>query len=678
MTVEVSLSGTFLLEETSMFNPEKLSSHPDVYNVTDKTLTLRYEFRIKLFHAWKSKHGTKAVRKLLTDNGFTEDLVGPNYHLTVAGTFRNGGFPVPRGLEYRKDETLPEISPLVVSGKFTYSNEGGNWTIDPTPAFLSELSVQYGNKPLEEIIEDFCIDERDVGSRRMLRIDKILKNKSSIDIPSANNTDSQEQPSESGPETNSQESALSDSEAEKINGYVQYAFEGHPYVEKVTLYDVILRDSFYNEASFLFGLDIDEILSVYEITPMYLPEKVKRRIHEKLALWEKNNSAIPPLSEQLLRIRKRHLNTVNQLVISGFKEIGKAYARMGIRERRKCCQMLSDLPHDVSGIYTVQRILELTGVPRSTYYALLNDEEYGKFLEKREARDEDDIEVVREVMAYKGFEKGLRQIYMLMPKVTGKSFSIYRIRRLMNKYGIRTTIRRPSRNRKAMKELIARNRKANLLMRRFRMHRPNEVRLTDVTYLDYGNELRAYGSASIDPVTGRLICFIVSETNDLQLALDTLEAMEEHPAKSGAILHSDQGMLYMTDDFQAAVVEKELNQSMSRRGNCWDNAPQESFFGHFKDECHYRECKTLEELRSMISSYGIYYNTERGMWDKGRMTPEEYEEYLENMDEMQWQKHLAEEEERYLKMKEASAAKAVEEARQYRDEIQEKLEELKR
>ena len=210
------------------------------------------------------------------------------------------------------------------------------------------------------------------------------------------------------------------------------------------------------------------------------------------------------------------------------------------------------------------------------------------------------------------------------------------------------------------------------------MHRPNEVRLTDVTYLDYGNELRAYGSASIDPVTGRLICFIVSETNDLQLALDTLEAMEEHPAKSGAILHSDQGMLYMTDDFQAAVVEKELNQSMSRRGNCWDNAPQESFFGHFKDECHYRECKTLEELRSMISSYGIYYNTERGMWDKGRMTPEEYEEYLENMDEMQWQKHLAEEEERYLKMKEASAAKAVEEARQYRDETQEKLEELKR
>ena len=181
----------------------------------------------------------------------------------------------------------------------------------------------------------------------------------------------------------------------------------------------------------------------------------------------------------------------------------------------------------------------------------------------------------------------------------------------------------------------------------------------------------------MDPVTGRLICFIVSEDNDLRLALDTLEAMEEHPAKSGAVLHSDQGMLYMTDDFQAAVVEKELHQSMSRRANCWDNAPQESFFGHFKDECHYRDCKTLEELRSMIRSYAVYYNTERGMWEKGRMTPEEYETYLGSMDDTEWALHLAEEEERYLKMKEASAAKAVEEARKYRNGTEERLEEIR-
>ncbi|MDO5151035.1 MAG: IS3 family transposase, partial [Oscillospiraceae bacterium] len=284
---------------------------------------------------------------------------------------------------------------------------------------------------------------------------------------------------------------------------------------------------------------------------------------------------------------------------------------------------------------------------------------------------------IRQVLNYKGFEKGIRQVYMLMPKVTGEQFSIYRIRRLMNKYGIRTTIRRPSKNRKAMKELIARNKKANLLMRKFKLHRPNEVRLTDVTYLDYGDGLRAYGSASVDPVTGRLICFIISENNDLQLALDTLEAMDSYPAKSGAILHSDQGILYMTDDFQEAVVERELTQSMSRRGNCWDNAVQESFFGHFKDECHYENCKTFEELQKCIAEYSDYYNNERGMWDKGKMTPTEYEKYLTEMDDEAFLKYLASEEKKYLDMKEKAANKAVQNAKEYKAFIEEAMEELK-
>ena len=78
---------------------------------------------------------------------------------------------------------------------------------------------------------------------------------------------------------------------------------------------------------------------------------------------------------------------------------------------------------------------------------------------------------------------------------------------------------------------------------------------------------------------------------------------------------------FQFDDFQAAVVEKELTQSMSRRGNCWDNAVQESFFGHFKDECHYEVCKTLKELQKCIDGYSFYYNNERGMWDRGKMTP---------------------------------------------------------
>lgn len=265
---------------------------------------------------------------------------------------------------------------------------------------------------------------------------------------------------------------------------------------------------------------------------------------------------------------------------------------------------------------------------------------------------------------------------MMMEPVTGQVMSEHRVLYLMRKYGIRTSIRRPSRNRKAMKELMKRNGKENLLMRRFKLHRPNEVRLTDVTYLDYGDGMRAYGSASIDPVTNRLVCFVVSEDNDLQLALDTLEAMDMYPAVNGGIIHSDQGILYFTDDFQAAVADRNLIQSMSRRGNCWDNAPQESFFGHFKDESGYRGCKTLDELREKVQDYSVYYNEERRIHSRGKMTPAEYEAYLCAMDEDAFAAYMAAEEEKYLKKKEEAAAKATERARERREAIEARLEEV--
>ena len=180
----------------------------------------------------------------------------------------------------------------------------------------------------------------------------------------------------------------------------------------------------------------------------------------------------------------------------------------------------------------------------------------------------------------------------------------------------------------------------------------------------------------MDPVTGRLVCFVITENNDLKLALDTLAAMDAYPAVRGALIHSDQGILYMTDDFQNAVKKKEFIQSMSRRGNCWDNSPQESFFGHFKDESHYKECQTLEELKEKVREYSGYYNKERRMWDRNRMTPEEFEVYLLEMDEEEFQDYLSAEEERYLIMKEKSAARALQNAKEYKEAIKDKLEEL--
>ena len=76
------------------------------------------------------------------------------------------------------------------------------------------------------------------------------------------------------------------------------------------------------------------------------------------------------------------------------------------------------------------------------------------------------------------------------------------------------------------------------------------------------------------------------------------------------------------------LKDNELRQSMSRRANCWDNAPQESFFGHMKDELDLSECHGYEEILNAVRDWTEYYNTERYQWDLARLSPVEYYQYL--------------------------------------------------
>lgn len=643
-----------------LFPEERLLGHPCVYKVDRWKLTLTCGFRIKLYEAWKPEQSAAEIAVLLRENGLTPDLVGTDYHITLANGFKGSGYPIFNRTEASSVKDYEETNPIVLSGKFVRTEHGNGIII--SPKLREELLSKYPDISVEEGLRQAGIDPVDVGYQRINRIQKDLE---------------REQKHIYHKQVDEFLDYSTDDFSDESGNISESNLEENPYIQDIRYDRIVLKDCFYNECYVLYPLGIGKILNIYEMEANAFTEKNKIAIGSRLFHWNKTGAEVEIVNEQTLRIQRARTQAINSLVKGGFDEISIAIKKMDIDSRRKLCRWISELPRDITGYYTTAAVRKMLGISKSTYYALLNDDNYGISKKRKSNQDNVDIEVIRQVLNYKGFEKGIRQVYMLMPKVTGEQFSIYRIRRLMNKYGIRTTIRRPSKNRKAMKELIARNKKANLLMRKFKLHRPNEVRLTDVTYLDYGDGLRAYGSASVDPVTGRLICFIISENNDLQLALDTLEAMDSYPAKSGAILHSDQGILYMTDDFQAAVVERELTQSMSRRGNCWDNAVQESFFGHFKDECHYENCKTFEELQKCIAEYSDYYNNERGMWDKGKMTPTEYEKYLTEMDDEAFLKYLASEEKKYLDMKEKAANKAVQNAKEYKAFIEEAMEELK-
>lgn len=641
-----------------LLNDKELAKNQHVYKVDRLKLTLKTDFRISLYELWREGR-TDEVGIELERNGFGPEHVGADFFGKLIQSFKNGGYPVFKSDELALCPEKANENPLVRSGKYEYTGRKGD--IRLREEFEKALFLRYPEVSVEEGIRLLGLNPLDVGYQRIKRLEREFEHRIKKMQPDA---------------AGHYEAYREVPERAEVHPAEGGKLLSHPYVRGIDGDGILLMDCFYNEACLLADRGVGKLLEVYELPVEAFKERQILGIGAKLSRWQPTGNVMEGASALLVRIWHRRMVMMEESVAENFRRLRGTVPEMDIEGRRRIARWVDSLPRDPWGHYTRSRILEEIGLARSTYYELLNNEDYGKAGERRLARDEEDILLVRKVADYKGYAKGYRQISMMMESVTGRTMSEHRVLCLMRKYGMRTNIRRPSRNRKAMKELMLRNGKENLLMRRFRLHRPNEVRLTDVTYLDYGGGQRAYGSASIDPVTDRLICFVVSERNDLQLALDTLDAMDAYPAVNGGIIHSDQGILYFTDDFQSAVKERNLVQSMSRRGNCWDNASCESFFGHFKDESGYTGCKTLEELRENVRDYGLYYNEERRIHSRGKMTPVEYEAYLDAMDPGAFAAYMAEEEKKYLKKKEEAAARAAERARERRDAAAARLEEI--
>lgn len=436
----------------------------------------------------------------------------------------------------------------------------------------------------------------------------------------------------------------------------------HPYIQSATREKIEVKSAFYEAAHPIAALPIDDVLKVFEIEPEIFSVTERYRMDRILAQWVKTSEAETNVSptREILRNKMRALDSI---VEKGFSQLGGIAPSMDIIQRKALCIWIQGLPPDPGRKYTVRSILSLLGISHASYYAILKNKGYGRMTLERSERDKQDADLIRQVMEYRGFAKGSRQIYMLLPVLTGKHLGLKKIRRIMKEYGLTSSIRKATPAKRKGGAAPRKNVKPNLLQRRFRLYRSNEVRLTDVTYLDYGEGRRAYGSALLDPVTGRLIAFLVSEQNDLGLALETLRQSDSHPCPQGGIYHSDQGVVYLSSTFQREVCRYGFEQSMSKRGNCQDNAPQESFFGHFKDECNYSECGSISELKELVVQYADYYNHERRMWDREHMTPVEYEGYLLSMTEDEFSKYLAREEDKYQRMKENAARRAIERAK---------------
>ena len=152
----------------------------------------------------------------------------------------------------------------------------------------------------------------------------------------------------------------------------------------------------------------------------------------------------------------------------------------------------------------------------------------------------------------------------------------------------------------------------NLIDRNFHADAPNQKWTTDITEFSlFGKKL--YLSPILDMYNGEIISYNISEHPHLGQVMDMLDkAFEKTPDNTNLILHSDQGWQYQHKRYQHRLQGKGIRQSMSRKGNCLDNAVMENFFGLLKSELLYlREFESIEEFREELEKYIYYYNHQR-------------------------------------------------------------------
>jgi len=280
-----------------------------------------------------------------------------------------------------------------------------------------------------------------------------------------------------------------------------------------------------------------------------------------------------------------------------------------------------------NNLLNISLLCQTAGVSRSGYYRWQNNVE-GR--DKKEEQDKRDFELIIEAYKFRGYDKGSRGIYM---RLLNQEIRMNRkkIQRFMGKYGLICPIRKANPYRRMAKAMKTNNVSENLVNREFQQHGPGMILLTDITYLYYNHGDKAYLSVIKDGCTKQVLAYVVSQSLAIDFVLETVHIlMHDHgiSLSSETILHSDQGCHYTSISFRKLLKSKELRQSMSRRGNCWDNVPQESFFGHMKDELHLVKCHSILDLKFEIDDYMDFYNNDRYQWGLAKLSPNQYALYL--------------------------------------------------
>jgi len=253
--------------------------------------------------------------------------------------------------------------------------------------------------------------------------------------------------------------------------------------------------------------------------------------------------------------------------------------------------------------YPVSVMCHFFGVSRSGYY------DYVKRLDQP-AHDADLASIIREQQQKCDKTYGYRRMWKWLRKAKKIHRNPKTILRIMKEYELLSEIRRRRKWRQMGQQL---HKYENLLNREFQTERPNHKWVTDISYIHTGQGV-LYLSVIRDLYDNSIVAHKTGTSQSVNLVLDTIRLAMQKEKKVAAELqlHSDQGSQYTSQAYFDLTKEYGITPSMSRRGNCYDNAMAENFFSILKTECIYRhQAATFKEAKTLIDNYIYFYNNQR-------------------------------------------------------------------
>lgn len=264
--------------------------------------------------------------------------------------------------------------------------------------------------------------------------------------------------------------------------------------------------------------------------------------------------------------------------------------------------------------FPIWLLCEIAGISKSSFYKFKK-----KTIDFKNLIEDKVIDIYNKTNKRAGY----RTIKLILKNQYNLIVNHKKVQRIMQKHDLQSIVRKKH---KKVKEQV--HIQENILKRDFKANKAGEKFATDITYIPTLKKMM-YLCVVIDLFNNEPVAWKISDTQDKSLSIETINKLACKYDLNNSIIHSDQGIHYTNKDYVALLKELNVRQSMSRKGNCWDNAKAESFFSHYKCESIYlinKKIKSSHEVEELTEEYMDYYINYRPQKKLGGLPPSLYKQ----------------------------------------------------